>query len=54
MTIQINERVVPAISYKLAGWFWEILNELKMFRKGFRKKIKVFWNEPIRKEDAGI
>ena len=30
-----NEHGVPTISYNLAGWFWEILNEIEMFRKGF-------------------
>ena len=47
--IPVNEWGVPAVSYKLAGWFWEIMNEIEMFRKGFRKEIKVFGNGPIRR-----
>jgi hypothetical protein len=43
-----NERVVPAYSYELAGWFWEFPNEFGKFRKGFRKKMKVSGNGPIR------
>ena len=53
-TIQGNERVVPAVSYKLAGWFRELPNAIGKFRKGFRKKIKVYRNGLIRKKNAGI
>ena len=30
-----NEWGVPIVRYKVAGWFWKILNEVEMFRKGF-------------------
>jgi hypothetical protein len=48
--ISSNERLVPAVSYKLAGWFWEFPNTIGKFRKGFRKKMKVYGNGPIRRK----
>jgi hypothetical protein len=49
-SVQHNERWVPAVSYELAGWFWEFPNEIKILRKGFRKKNQVFGNGPIRRK----
>ena len=43
-TMEDNERVVPVVSYKLAGWCGEFPNAIGILRKG----IKVYGNGPIR------